>query len=392
MVEKKKKVIFLVIDGLADLPIDKKTPLSESEKPNMNYFAKNGVVGELRLVPKNIEVASHIANISLLGYNPKKYYLKRGPLEAIGANIPYTQGNLALRCNFATVDKELIVKDRRAGRSTYGLDELARYINENVKLEVPFVLMRTYGHRAVLVIKMDLSDNITDSDPEVSGERVRKISAFSNDALISAKIVQEFLDKSHEIIEYHPINAERIARGIPPANYILTRDAGNRVCQLPSFLKKHGINKAVCIAENGVMKATCMLAGFDSITIKETGFEEGLKLVFDNIETSLPEYDFVYAHIKGVDESAHDGKFEEKKERIERIDEMLEDFKNFKGILVITCDHITSCEKKSHTHGPVPVLVFGKGKDRIKTFDEFSVKNGKLRNITGKELMEYIFK
>lgn len=256
----KKKVVFLVIDGLADLPIDKKTPLSEANKPNLDYMTKNGVTGMLQVITKSLwektiarTSISHLANISLLGYNPKKYNLKRGPLEAVGSNLPYKEGHLALRCNFATVDKELIVKDRRAGRNSLGLDKVAGYINENVKIGPRFVFMRTYGHRAVLIIKMDLSDNISESDPEFVGKKVKRVSALKKDALISAKIVQDFIDKSHDVIEYHPVNAKRIEQGVPPANYILTREAGNSLVALPNFKRKHKIKKAVCVAENGVI-------------------------------------------------------------------------------------------------------------------------------------------
>lgn len=388
---KKRKVVFLVIDGLADLPIDKKTPLSEAKKPNLDYLAKNGIVGELNLVPKNLPVASHVANVALLGYDPKKYYLKRGPLEAVGANLPYKEGTLALRCNFATVDKDLRVIDRRAGRNTFGLGELARYINENVKIGADFVLIRTFGHRAVLVINMDLSDEISDSDPHVIGKKVREVSALTKDALVSAKIVQDFLDKTHELIEYHTVNSKRIDQGLLPANYVITRDAGNRLIDLlPHFTERYKV-KAVCIAENGVMKATCMLAGFNALTVTEAGFEESLDFIFDNIDNMLPEYDFVYAHIKGPDEPAHDGDFKRKQWMIEKIDERLEVFRNFRGIFVLTCDHITSCEQKGHVYGKVPVLVFGKKKDRVRTFDESTVKKGKLGVIDGKKLWKFVF-
>lgn len=389
IMKKTKKVVFLVIDGLADLPINKKTPLSEAKKPNLDYFAKNGVTGELNLTPRGLKVASHIANVSLLGYDPKKYEFNRGPLEAVGTNLPYKEGHLALRCNFATVDKELIVTDRRAGRASLGLDEIARYINTHVKIGGDFVLMRTYGHRAVLVVKMALSDKITDSDPYITGVHPRKVSALSPEALVSAKMVQDFIDESRKLIEYHPANAARIDKGLPPANYILTREAGNKLQALPNFPKKYKL-KAVCISENGVMKATCMLAGFNSITVPEDSPENTLNFIFDHIESALAEYDFVYAHLKSVDEPAHDGNFEAKKEAIEKIDEKMESFRNFDGILVVTCDHITSTEHKKHMPGSVPVLVYGKGKDKVKTFDEFSVKKGKLKKYTGRKLLKYI--
>lgn len=393
----KKKVIFLVIDGLADSLTLNTTPLKEAKKPNLDYFAKNGVCGQLSLVPKKLGVWSHIANTTLLGYNPERFYLRRGPLEAVGADLPYKEGHLALRCNFTTVNKDLVVNDRRAGRNVYGLDEIARYINEHVDIGVPFILKRTYGHRAVLIIKMNLSDQITTNDPYKIGERVKRISALSNEAIYAAKIVQEFVDKAHNIMEYHESNAKRIDKNIPPANYILVRDAGNRLEDLlPHFTKKYNI-KATCIAENGVMKATCLLAGFNAINVHEIAsdgkisFERTLDFIFENIDNALAEYDFVYVHIKGPDEASHDGDFNKKMRMIESIDERLGVFRDFKGRLVVTADHITSTELKAHMHGNVPVLVYGKGKDKIQTFDEFAVKKGKLKVMNGSKLWKYVF-
>lgn len=386
----KKPVVFIVIDGLADLPMDGKTPLKEAKTPNLDWFAEHGMSGELNLTPKNLEVWSQIANVSLLGFDPKKFYIKRGPLEAVGADLPYKEGHLALRCNFATVDKNLVVTDRRGGRSRFGLDEIARYINKNVKIGAGFVLMRTYGHRAVLVIKEKLSDQISINDPYKTGEKVKPIEPLKEEAKRSAELVQDFINKARDVMEYHPLNAQRIDKGLPPANYLLIRDAGNRLMTLPNFPKKHGV-KAVCISENGVMKATCMLAGFRAITVPELDTESALDFIFDNMENALTEYNFVYAHMKGVDEAAHDGDFQKKVKEIERIDEKIEAFKSFKGILVVTCDHITSCKLKSHVHGPVPILVFGKGADKVKTFDEFAVKGGKLKNYNGRKLWKLVF-
>lgn len=394
----KRKVVFLVIDGLADTPINNKTPLSEARKPNLNYLAEKGMSGEMIPVERkfwgNLADASvsHIANVSLLGYDPGKFYLRRGTLEAVGADIPYQEGHLALRCNFATVDKELTVLDRRVARNSFALDEIARYVNEHIAMEIPFIFKRTYEHRAVLIFKEKLSDRISDSDPLVVGEKVKRIEALIPEAEKSARTAQDFLDKSRQLIEFHPANQERIKHGLPPANIIITREAGNRLQDLlPHFTKKFNI-RAVCVAENGVMKATCMLAGFDSVTVPELKFESSLKFIFDNIADALSNYDFVYAHIKGPDEPAHDGDFHRKREMIENIDKYLEKLKDFKGVLIITADHITSCKNRRHEYGSVPLLVVGMGKDKMKTFDEFSVKSGRLGLVTGKELWRLVFK
>ena len=400
----KKKVIFLFLDGLSDIPVDDKTPLTEADKPNIDWFAKNGVTGEMLLLDKSYWTeltrtsVSHTANISLLGYDSNKFPVKRGVLEAVGADIQYKEGYLALRCNFATVDKDLRVVDRHVGRDITGLAELARYINENVDIGVPFIFKRTYEHRAVLFIRMNLSDEITSNDPMKEGERVKRISATKPDALVSAKMVQDFIDKVHGLIEYHKVNEERTKKKIPAANYILVREAGNKLLDLlPHFTNKHKIKKAVAISESGSIKATCMLAGFDSITVPEIvdggriNYRKTMDFVFNNIEYALPDYDFVFAHIKETDVAAHDKDFDRRKEVIEAIDKHLEAFKDSGNILVITSDHITSTETGKHEYGVVPVLVYGKGKDKSKKFDEVSVKKGKLKKYTGAKLMKFVF-
>ena len=393
----RKKVVFLIIDGLADLPMNERTPLSAARKPNLNYMAKNGIVGEIIPVERKLwsdltrTSISHIANLALLGYDPKKYYLKRGPIEAVGTNTSYRNGWLAVRCNFCTVDKELNILDRRVGRNSAGLDELARYVNEHVKIGAEIVFMRTYEHRAVLILKENLSDKITDSDPYFAWQKVNRVEALTPEAGRSAQLVQEFVDKARQVIEFHPVNEQRIKNGMLPANYIITREAGNRLPSIPCFPVRHK-RKSVCIAENGVMKGTCMLAGFDAITIPELKFEASLKFIFDHIEDALTNYDFVYAHIKGPDEPAHDGDFHRKQVMIERIDEYLGGFKNFDGIFVLTCDHITSCNTRKHEYGPVPILIYGKGKDKIETFDEFAMKKGRLGLMTGKKIMSLVLR
>jgi 2,3-bisphosphoglycerate-independent phosphoglycerate mutase len=400
----KKKVIFLFLDGLPDIPVDDKTPLTEADKPNIDWFAKNGATGEMLLLDKSYWTeltrtsVSHTANISLLGYDPNKFPVKRGVLEAVGADIQYKEGYLALRCNFATVDKDLRVVDRHVGRDITGLAELARYINENVDIGVPFIFKRTYEHRAALFIRMNLSDEITSNDPMKEGERVKRISATKPEALVSAKMVQDFIDKVHGLIEYHKVNEERTKKKIPAANYILVREAGNKLLDLlPHFTNKHKIKKAVAISESGSIKATCMLAGFDSITVPEIvdggriNYRKTMDFVFNNIEYALPDYDFVFAHIKETDVAAHDKDFDRRKEVIEAIDKHLEAFKDSGNILVITSDHITSTETGKHEYGVVPVLVYGKGKDKSKKFDEVSVKKGKLKKYTGAKLMKFVF-
>lgn len=392
----RKKVVFFVIDGLADLPINNKTPLSEAKKPNIDWLTRNGVTGEILPVEKKMwgnlgnASISHVANFGLLGYDVKQYYIKRGPIEAVGADQPYENGHLALRCNFATLDKDGALLDRRVGRNALGLSEISRYINENVDIGVPFIFRQTFGHRAILVIKKNLDDNITDSDPKAVGEKPRKVLPLTKEAEESARLVQSFIEKSRSFIEFHPSNEMRIKNGLLPANVILTREAGNRLPAIKSFLKKYKLNRVVCISELGAMKGSCMLVGFDSITVPELKLESYLKFIFDNVVDALAEFDIVYVHVKCVDESGHDGDFHLKRSLIEKIDEKMDVFRNFDGIVVVTCDHITACKTRRHEWGPVPVVVYGKGKDTVEKFDEFSVKKGRLGLINGRKLWKLV--
>jgi 2,3-bisphosphoglycerate-independent phosphoglycerate mutase len=393
-----KKVVLLLLDGLADLPIKGTTPLKDAKKPNLDYLANNGITGEITVLPKKFwtpEVKHHIsqlANISLLGFSPQEFPLKRGPLEAVGSDTPYQEGHLALRCNFATVDSNLKVVDRRVGRNIYGLDELVHSINEEVDIGVPFMLKRTYGHRCVLIIKKNLSDKITINDPLHAGKKIKEIKALSSQAKTSAELVQLWVDRVYNLLAEHPVNSERKSKGFLPANYILVSDAGNKLYDLPNFPKRWKLGKAVCLAENGVVKATCMLADFNAVTMPEIPLKEGLEFIFDNVQDLMTEYSFVYAHIKWTDSAAHDGDFKKKKEAIEAVDKKLEMFKKFDGIVIVTCDHITSTKLKSHMSGKVPILIYGLGKDGSKTFDEFSVKKGKLKNYTPSKLWKLVFR
>ena len=396
-----KKTLFFLIDGLADLPINGKTPLSEAKIDNMNFFAKNGRVGNLTILSKkeweNISrisnaSISHFANISLLGYDPKKFVeLKRGPLEAVGAGIEYREGELAIRCNFASVDKKMNLIDRRAGRNSFGLDEIVEHVNKKIKLKINFTFKRTFEHRAVLILHEKLSSKVTTNDPFKIGEKVKEIKGLTALGKKSAKILQDFVNQFYKIANKCEANKKRIKKGLLPANYLLLREAGNKLLDLlPHFTEKWKI-KAICIAENGVVKATCLLAGFDALTIPEMNFKKTLNFVFSAIENCLPFYDLIYVHLKEPDKYAHDGNFEGKIKAIEEIDKKFEKLKDYKGNLVITCDHITSTLHKKHMPGKVPLLIFGKGKDKVKKFDEFSAKKGSLKNFTPKKLWKFIW-
>ena len=245
------KLIYIAIDGMGDLPIAElgnKTPLEAAETPNMDFLAKNGKTGLMYTVRKGIAPESDVAVISLLGYDPFEYSTGRGVIESVGAGINVKNGDLALRCNFATLGKGKTIIDRRVKRTltTEEAAELSEAANENITLEscpATFEFKNTLGHRAVLVFRSQkkcLSSKITNSDPaytivngigvatphvEMVLKKCEPLDA-TEEARNAAALVNEFIEKAHELWENHAVNKKRVAEGKLKANVVLTRDAG----------------------------------------------------------------------------------------------------------------------------------------------------------------------
>jgi 2,3-bisphosphoglycerate-independent phosphoglycerate mutase len=380
------RVIFFLIDGLGDPGIN--TPLKLAKKPNINRLLKNSFLANFEIFGKNewpkegYASLTGLANLKILGY--KKLKVKRGPLEAIGSDIDFENGNLALRVDFATVDKNLKVIDRRAGRNIFGLSELERAINE-ILFDIPFHFHRTYGHRGVLIFKDKLSPFISDSDPLEKNKKVKKIKALKKDPLTkkTAKIVQKFLQEAHYVLESHPVNKEREKRKILKANYLLTREAGDSLPKLENFFKKYDLKNGLVIAENGVVKGGCKLAGFDTLTLPEIEdikkrYNFYQKGIFENFD----KYDLIYLHLKEADEASHDKNFKKKKEFFEFFDSwFIKIYKKFpQGKYIITGDHLTNTKTGKHTFGDLPILIINhKEKNYPKEFSEIEAKRKKIK-------------
>jgi len=401
----------VVIDGMGDLPISElgnKTPLEVAETPNMDFLAKNGKAGLMYAVRKGVAPESDVAVISLLGYDPLKCSTGRGVIEAVGAGVNVTDGDLALRCNFATLGKGKKIIDRRVARSltTEEATELSESANEKVKLEsypAAFEFKNTLGHRAVLVIKnkgKPLSSSITNSDPAyfmVNGLGVampnvemvlKKCEPMDNTeaARISAELVNEFIEKTHKLWENHEVNRKRAAEGKLKANVVLTRDAGHLLPKLFNINEKYHVKFAALTdmtAERGIAELAGMHASLlppPSGDLKND-FELRVKKIMD----LLPHYDCLYIHLKGPDEPGHDGNCPRKTKVISTIDEyffgrLLQEITLKDCVICITSDHATPCSLKVHSDTPVPLLISG-GKiqdDKISKFSERDCKNGSL--------------
>jgi 2,3-bisphosphoglycerate-independent phosphoglycerate mutase len=419
-------LFYVCIDGMGDRPIDElggKTPLEAANTPNLDKLANNGKTGLMYTVKKGVAPESDVAVISILGYDPFKYHTGRGPIESYGAGLAVNDGDLALRCNFATLGENNVIVDRRAGRNL-GNDEateLSKSVNESVKLEshpAHFEFKNTVGHRCVLVIRSDdgpLSGNVSNTDSayaRVSGLGVAKAGGENRlmvcepldrkrNSKVSADLVNEFVERSLAVLRDHPVNIRRAQNGKKPANVILTRDAGDHVPNLISLNERYNV-KFACLADMPVEIGIGRLAGMDIFELPPPSkdIQGDLDLRITRLKEAMRTHNCFYIHIKGPDEPGHDGDVKLKKEIIEKIDLMfftkllrIIDVPN--SVICVTADHSTPCELKGHSDDPVPVLISGnkiRG-DGLQKFGERECAKGSLRTLSkGTDLMPLLMK
>jgi 2,3-bisphosphoglycerate-independent phosphoglycerate mutase len=396
---------------MGDLPIkalDNKTPLEAAETPNLNALAQKGKTGLMYTVGKGIAPESDAAVISLLGYDPFKYSTGRGAIEAVGAGIPIKDGDVALRCNFATISENNTLLDRRAGRtlSTQEAIELANETNQKMKLETypaTFELKDTLGHRAVLVLRSKakpLSGKIYNSDPAyaiVNGLGVaqakvdmslKTVDPLENteEAKNAANLTNEIITKTHELWKNHEINKKREKEGKLKANILLTRDASSIVPKFFNINQHYNVNFAALVdlhTELGIAKLT----GMDAILLPppsgnlQHDYDIRVKTLID----MLPKHDCFYIHLKGPDEPGHDGDYKLKTQIITAVDKyffgpLLKQISLKDTLICVTSDHATPCELKIHSDTPVPLLVSGDslGKENEVKFCERECAKGSL--------------
>ncbi len=391
-------VLLIVVDGLSDRPIDGKTPLSVARKPNLDRLAEMGINGIMDTIAPGIRPGSDTSHLALLGYDPYKYYSGRGPIEAAGVGIDVKPGDVAFRANFATVEGEgsifdKKVVDRRAGRIE-DTSELIRALRE-IELPVELLVERGTGHRAAVVFRGEgLSDKVGDADPKAVGKKVKRCLPLADDekSRRMAEIVNEFMQKAHEVLENHPLNRERAEKGLLKANALLLRGAGE-MPHIPSFEEKTGLKLCV-IAATALIKGVGKIVGADVITPegatgnRNTNLEAKVKAAIDALES----YDVVLLHIKAPDELGHDGDFEGKRAFIEKLDEKIApllDLDFSRTCLILTADHSTPIRVKDHTADPVPVVIVHEDvrRDEVAKLSEFEAYKGGLCRIRGVDLL-----
>jgi 2,3-bisphosphoglycerate-independent phosphoglycerate mutase len=372
-------------------------------------------MGSVLSVGKGIAPQSDIAVFNMLGYNFKDgSYVGRGVIESIGCNIDFREGDLALRGNFATVDNNLKIVDRRAGRaiSTEEAKSVCKTLSDNITLSDKsgsVTLEPTIAHRVVIRFrhaKMKLSDKITNTDPaydKVDGMGIAK--AVTNQdiyiqeskaqedtepAKVAARMLNEFTIQVVRLLSDHPVNRARIAAGKMPMNCILARDSGNR------YPNVEPINKMYNMSIGGIVDMPVEIGISKVLGIKmfQAGdiidYEKKAKVAAD----SLKLVNAIYVHIKGPDEFGHDGNASGKKKNIEDIDRrffgtLMQELNKVDAAIVISGDHSTPCIKKGHSDDPVPLLVSSSRveHDGSARFTENYAKRGRLGLLMGADVL-----
>lgn len=391
------KAIIAICDGLGGRPTDYngKTCLEAAETPNLDKLAERGIVGLLDPIKPGVRPGSDTSHLSLFGYDPEEVYTGRGVFEALGIGMEVCKNDVSFRTNFGTVNEDLILKDRRAGRIQEGQEKLEKTI-QDLELsdpDVEFDFKASTEHRGALVLRgPNLSGSITDVDPHETEVEIPKAKP-TNDKEASkktAEVVNELVEKANQAMKDLPINKKREENGKPPANILLPRGAA--ICpDLPTLQEKYGV-EGVMIGAGALYigvaralgmefkKAEGVTGGADSPIINKA------KLAVEELDKDT---DFVFVHMKGADSCAHDHDAEAKISYIEKVDEVIGYFLDNldweETHLAFTGDHTTPIAYGDHTSDPLPLVFTGPNivSDDVSEFSERTVHKGGIGRISG---------
>ncbi len=391
-----EKIVLLICDGLGDRPVEELgwlTPLEAAATPNLDKLARESECGLMYTLGRGRVPGSDVAHLAIMGYDPNEYYSGRGTIEVAGLGIELNPGDVAFRGNLGTVDENLIIKDRRAGRIRV-VEPFTRVL-DGIEIDgVKFIVKPGTAYRAGIVMRGEgLSNAISDADPHKPDVPVRKVAPTddSPEAKRTAQVLNKFLQKAHEILKKHPLNETRIKEGKFPANYLLVRGPGFYK-KVPGFEERYNLS-ACCIAGGGLYKGIGSFLNMKVLDLPgATGLADtDIEAKFEKVLESIDRYDFVFVHVKAADSLGEDGNFEGKKAFIEKIDDAARIlFKLPKNVLtIITADHTTPCQQKSHSADPVPILYRAVGIriDSVAAFNERECSKGGLGILEGKDVM-----
>lgn len=371
-IPEKTKMVLLVMDGLGGLPCSecRQTELEHAKTPNMDALALKSELGQTIPIARGITPGSGPAHMALFGYEPLQYNIGRGVLSALGVDFDLQPTDLASRINFASIDENGLITDRRAGRiATEKCVELCEMIKAKVSIPgVEIFMMPEKDYRAVVVFRgPKLSASISDTDPQKVGLAPLQSHPLAGHekceaAQKAAEVVNEFQKQAFEVIkDQHPAN------GLLMRGFAIRPD-------MPMFNDIYKFNSA-CVAIYPMYRGLARLVGMDMIPAPKDIPDE-----FEVLKANWDKYDFFFVHVKYTDSFGEDGNYEKKQGIIELVDELLPKVLDLDpDVLVITGDHSTPSQMKSHSWHPVPYLMYSK-KCRLKeqTFGETACAAGTL--------------
>jgi len=370
------KIILVVLDGLGGLPHPDtgKTELETANIPHLDALAAAGVCGLSDPVMPGITPGSGPGHLSLFGYDPIQYLIGRGVLEALGINFDLKPGDVAARGNLCTLDENGIIIDRRAGRvATQQSRQIAELLNGMEFNGTKVIVEPVKDHRLVAVFRGEgLSDNVTDSDPQLVGVAPLPVTATAPPAKRMADIANRFLDTAKEILAGHH-----------PANGLLLRGFSQKP-NFPSFKEIYKL-ESCAIASYPMYRGLARVVG---MTVVKTGPD-----LADEIETLKSNYnnfDFFFLHVKATDAAGEDGDFKRKVSAIEEFDFHLPKITSLQpDVLIVTSDHSTPAALGSHSWHPVPVALYSRycRPDNVRRFNETASLIGGLGRIPACQLM-----
>jgi 2,3-bisphosphoglycerate-independent phosphoglycerate mutase len=354
------KIVMLVMDGIGGLPLksDGKTELETANTPNLDNLAKKSICGLHNPVGNGITPGSGPGHLGIFGYNPIKYQVGRGVLAANGIGFELKQGDVAARGNFATIDSEGRVTDRRAGRiSSEKNKELCNLLCEKISLcDTDLFIETVKEHRFLLVLRGEgLSGKLYDTDPQETSVQPLKPRGFSDDTEKTISIVDDFLKKAKDVLKDEH-----------PANMVLLRGFSQKP-DWPSFEEVFGL-KSAAIAAYPMYRGLAKLIGMDLLDTGDSVEDE-----FKTLEENWDDYDFFFLHVKKTDSYGEDGNFDSKVKEIEKVDLLLPRILDLNpDVLIVTGDHSTPSFLKYHSWHPVPTILYSKQcrPDDVKSFGE----------------------
>ena len=396
------KYIVLVGDGMADYPIKElgdRTPLEAAKTPNLDYIAKHGRLGRIKTIPDNATPGSDVANITIFGYDPKKYYTGRGPLEAANLGIDLENDDVAFRCNLVTATADTL-EDYSAGHiSSNEAAIIMKTLNERLGTE-NISFFPGVSYRNLVLFKKGAEqrlENLKCKAPhDIAGQNIsRNLPQGEN-----ADVIIKLMNDSRVILEKAEINQVRVDLKENPANMIWLWGQGKKP-SMPSFEEKYGINGSVISAVD-LIKGLGRILGLDVINVTgatgyyDTNYAGKARAALKSLEKS----DFVFVHVEAPDEAGHNGDLREKIIAIERFDQLvvgtiLDAFKRKKNFRILVLpDHATPISVRTHTSDKVLFGIFGKGiiGRGFLNYSEKEAQKSELYFEKGYELMEYLLK